>query len=72
MIKDIIKEEEENGEAYYIEETEQEGESNEEFTESKCVCAMCNCFNTIYNRWENFTPELPMEHILVKAINQIS
>ena len=75
MIKDIIKDEEENGETYYIEgdeEAEEEGKSNEEFTESKCVCAMCNCFNTIYNRWENFTPELPMEHILVKAINEIS
>ena len=72
MIKDIIKDEEENGEAYYLEEAEEEEEkSNEEFSESKCVCAMCNCFNTIYTRWENFTPELPMEHILVKAINDI-
>ena len=71
-IKDIIKDEEENGEAYYIEEEEKDDESNEEFSESKHNCAMCNCFNTIYTRWGNFTPELPMEHILVKAINEIS
>jgi len=73
MIKDIIKDEEENGETYYIEDNEEEEkESNEEFSESKHNCAMCNCFNTIYTRWENFTPELPMEHILVKAINEIN
>ena len=73
MIKDIIKDEEENGETYYIEDNEEEEkESNEEFSESKHNCAMCNCFNTIYTTWENFTPELPMEHILVKAINEIN
>ena len=67
-LKEIIRDEEENGESYYIDEEE---ESNEEFAESKCKCAMCSCFNTIYQRWEGFTPELPMEHILVKAINDI-
>jgi len=69
-IKDIIRDEQENGETYYVDEEEDE-EGNEEFSESTCQCAMCNCFNTIYSRWENFTPQLPMEHILVKAINEI-
>ena len=41
------------------------------FKESTCQCAMCNCFNTIYTRWEGFTPELPMEKILLKSINAI-
>ena len=50
-IQEIIKDEEENGEEMIIEEEEEE---EEEFTESKCQCAMCNCFNTIYTRWEKF------------------
>jgi len=71
IIKDIIKDEEENGEAYVIDE-ETDEESYEEFAESECQCPMCNCFNTIYTRWENFTPQTPMEHILTKAINDIN
>ena len=67
-IKEIIKDEQENGETCFIDELE---DASEEFTESKCDCPMCNCFNTIYTRWEGFTPELPLEHILVKCINDI-
>lgn len=71
-LKEIIRDEEENGESYYIDDEEdEEDESNEQFTESTCTCAMCSCFNTIYQRWEGFTPQFPMEHILVKAINDI-
>ncbi len=69
-LKEIIRDEQENGETVYIDEEEEE-EGNEEFAESTCECAMCKCFNTIYTRWEGFTPELPMEHILVKCINDI-
>ena len=68
-IQEIINEEEED-ETYIIENDEPEEE--EEFKESICNCAMCQCFNTIYTRWENFTPELPMEKIMVKHINSIS
>ena len=68
-IQEIIKDEEENGEEMIIGEEEEEEE--EEFTESKCQCAMCNCFNTIYTRWENFTPEQPMEIILAKHIGNM-
>ena len=69
-IQEIIKDEEENGEEMIIGEEEEE-EEEEEFTESKCQCAMCNCFNTIYTRWENFTPEQPMEMILAKHISSM-
>ena len=68
-IQEIIKDEEENGEEMII--GEEEEEEDEEFTESKCQCAMCNCFNTIYTRWENFTPEQPMEIILSKHISSM-
>ena len=68
-LKDIIRDEEENGEQVFID--NEEPVENEEFTESTCNCAMCQCFNTIYSRWEGFTPELPMEKILVKSINAI-
>lgn len=67
-IQEIIKDEEENGEEMIIGEEEEE---EEEFTESKCQCAMCNCFNTIYTRWDNFTPEQPMEIILAKHISNM-
>ena len=68
-IQEIIKDEEENGEEMIIDEEDEEEE--EEFTESKCQCAMCNCFNTIYTRWENFTPEQPIEMILAKHISSM-
>ena len=65
-IKEIIREEENDEEEIFIEDQDEE-----EFTESKCECAMCNCFNFIYNRWDNFTPELPMEKILAKHIENM-
>lgn len=64
-IQEIIEEEE----TYIIENDEEVDE--EEFKESECKCAMCGCFNTIYTRWEKFTPELPMEKIMVKHIDSI-
>ena len=42
------------------------------FTESKDDCAMCKCFNTIYERWNNWVPENKMMEILKKAIDEIS
>ena len=66
-IQEIIREEE-NSEEIIIDDNEYK---EEEFSESKCDCPMCGCFNTIYARWENFTPELPMEKILAKHIDNI-
>ena len=68
-IQEIIEEEEDEEEKIFIDGEEQP--PDEEFTESTCQCAMCNCFNTIYTRWENFTPELPMEVILAKHIGSM-
>lgn len=68
-ILEIIKDEEENGETMFIDEGEEE--INEPFSESVCECPMCGCFNTIYTRWEKFTPDLPLEKVLVKCINEI-
>jgi NACalpha-BTF3-like transcription factor len=53
-------------------EKEEEEEVDEPFTESECACPMCSCFNTIYTRWEKFTPQLPLEKVLVKCINEIN
>jgi hypothetical protein len=67
-IQEIIEEEEANEEEIIIGE---EPRDDEEFSESQCECPMCSCFNTIYSRWENFTPELPMEKILAKHISNM-
>ena len=50
---------------------EEEEEEIEEFCESKCTCAMCKCLNTIYTRWEKFTPSSPLEEILRDRINEM-
>ena len=41
------------------------------FKESSCNCAMCECLNTIYTRWEKWTPVTEIEHILKKHIENI-
>jgi len=46
-------------------------DDEEEFKESDCNCAMCNCMNTIYTRWEGFTPETSIERAMFKHINDI-
>ena len=68
-IQEIIQEEDVNGEEEVIDCEEETPE--EEFSESKCECPMCGCFNTIYTRWENFTPEQPLEVILAKHIGNM-
>lgn len=44
---------------------------NNEFIESKCKCALCTCINNIYTRWENWTPETPMQIILKNRIDEM-
>ena len=46
-------------------------EEEEEFKESECECPMCNCMNTIYTRWEGFTPESSIERAMFTHINRI-
>ena len=43
----------------------------EEFTLSSCKCSFCKCMNTIYTRWEKFTPNSMIEIILKKRINEM-
>ena len=46
-------------------------DEEEEFKESECQCPMCNCMNTIYTRWEGFTPESTIERAMFNHINSI-
>ena len=46
-------------------------DDEEEFKESECQCAMCNCMNTIYTRWEGFTPQTSIEKAMFNHINSI-
>jgi len=46
-------------------------EKDEEFKESICTCPMCGCMNTIYTRWEGFTPETSIEKAMTKHIENI-
>jgi len=44
---------------------------NTPFTESRCVCALCNAMNGVYSRWESFVPQGVIEEILYKNINKV-
>ena len=46
-------------------------DDDEPFRESECKCAMCNCMNTIYTRWEGFTPQTSIEKAMFTHINRI-
>ena len=46
-------------------------DDDEPFRESECKCAMCNCMNTIYTRWEGFTPQTSIEKAMFNHINRI-
>lgn len=69
MKKIIIKSLEEDEE--FIDDLEDDGEE-EEFSQSSCNCALCNCVNSIYTRWENYTPETTIEKAMWTHINHIS
>ena len=47
-------------------------DEEEDFKESECECPMCKCMNTIYTRWEGFTPETGIEKAMHKHINNIN
>ena len=46
-------------------------DDDEPFRESECKCAMCNCMNTIYTRWEGFIPQTSIEKAMFNHINSI-
>ena len=41
------------------------------FKESSCNCAICKCLNNIQLKWNDWSPETPLQHILKKHINNI-
>jgi len=41
------------------------------FTENSCTCAMCSGINTIYTRWEDWTPTSEFEKMFMKHIEQM-
>ena len=69
MKKIIIKNLEEDEEI--IDDLEDNYEE-EDFSKSSCNCALCNCVNSIYTRWENYTPETTIEKAMWTHINHIS
>ena len=65
-------------ELFSQEEEEEEKESEEEdygpeqpFKESECDCALCQCLNTIHNKWAKWEPQTPIEILLKKHIDTI-
>ena len=66
-LKKILDEDDSDEELEIYEEVE-----DEEFKESKCKCPMCGCMNTIYTRWEGFTPETTIEKAMFNHINNIN
>ena len=66
-IKKIIEEDEDSDEEMEI----YDDNDDEVFKESECSCPMCGCMNTIYTRWENFTPETAIEIAMAKHIENI-
>lgn len=66
----IIKSLEEDEE--FIDDLEDDDDEEEDFSQSSCKCALCNCVNSIYTRWENYTPETTIEKAMWTHINHIS
>jgi hypothetical protein len=42
------------------------------FTESSCSCSLCQCLNTIYERWAKWEPQTQIEILLKKHIDAIA
>jgi hypothetical protein len=46
-------------------------ENMDEFTENVCVCPLCKCINTIYTRWDGWTPTSEFETIFKEHIDNM-
>ena len=66
-INRILEEEDES----YEDEEEIIVDDEEDFKESECQCALCNCMNNIYTRWEGFIPQTSIERAMFNHINRI-
>ena len=49
--------------------TQENLSSNNEFIESTCECPLCKCVNSVYQRWENWTPETALHQILKEKLD---
>ncbi len=49
--------------------TQENLSSNNEFIESACQCPLCKCVNSVYQRWENWTPETPIHQLLKEKLD---
>ena len=67
MREDLFKNEEESSD----EENEFICEDNQEFKESECKCALCNCLNTIKTKWIAWEPQNDFEIIFKNNIDKI-
>lgn len=66
--KELFSQEEEESED---EEEEEDYGPEEPFKESECDCALCQCLNTIRNKWAKWEPQTPIEILLKKHIDTI-
>ena len=46
-------------------------EEMEPFAENNCECALCKAINTIYTRWNNWTPTSEFEKVFMKRIEEM-
>ena len=46
-------------------------EEVEPFAENNCECALCKAINTIYTRWNNWTPTSEFEKVFMKRIEEM-
>ena len=75
---DVLEKAEEIKEMLYGEEEDDEEEEivtvekEEAFSENNCSCALCKCMNSIYDRWEGWTPSSLFETVIKKHISWIS
>ena len=44
----------------------------EEFVENNCICPICACMNTIYERWDKWEPSNQYEELLKKHIEAMN
>jgi hypothetical protein len=59
----------EDAEASGGEEEDVEEESQGDWVESECTCALCKCINNIYDRWNPWVPTNTWQTILKKHID---
>ena len=70
-IRAIVNDSYIDGEDEGEEKEDSDTEAETEFTESQCQCAMCQCLNTIYDRWSTFEPQTPIEKAIHEHIEHI-